>query len=285
MAWVKSQIWSPDQVKAQGEFVSFKVADLESLSQRSESVARVPLCLDQQKESHREETFNLAPGYWDALMQDPLFRSKFDVLVEEEVRKRLLRHLEKDQKEVLPQIAEEAMRQGYRDGQNLAKEEVEEKINQVERELTLTWEEKLQELDQIKRSASQTFETLLQEWKNERESLMRSHETEWCQAMGHLLKRFQIEKAGSYERALKEWMREAIPDFISQTPITICVSDKDAERVKMSLGASGPSQLWNIVVDAELKEGQIRFEAGKGGALFDSQNNFEKLFKWLEIQA
>lgn len=276
MAWVKNQIWSPDQLKAQGEFVAF--------SQQAESVNAEPLRLDRPGDAHREETFNVAPGYWDALMQDSLFRSKFELLVEEEVRTRLLKRLEKDQTHVLPEIAEEAMKQGYREGQHLAKEQVEENINQIEKRLTRTWEEKLKELEETKVTAAQTFETLLQEWKSQREELMRSHETEWCQAMGHLLKRFQIEKAGSYEKALREWMREAIPDFISQTPVTIHVSETDVAKVKNSLDSTGAHPVWNVVVDAELKEGQVRFEAGRGGAVFDSKNNFEKLFKWLEIQ-
>lgn len=279
---MKSQIWSPDQIREQGEFVRFRAADVRTLPQFSEAVAQKASAWSGEVSQSTGEHFRMAGEYWDGLMNDPMFRERFDALVEKEVRSRLLKRLEHHETEVLPEISKEAMKQGYQEGKNLAHEQLEEEINKIEQNLTYTWQEKVGELEKSKTEASALLDSLVAEWKNQRESLLHSHEREWCQAMLHLMKRFQMEKSESYGKALEIWMAEAIPEFVTKSPVTVCVPDYEWEKYADCLGKKESEGKWHLVRDSKLMPGQIRFEAGAGGAIFDSGNNYQKLVDWLE---
>lgn len=257
MALVKNQIWSPEELNSLGGFKPFapgeECGSMPSVAGISESA------------SPRRSEF---PDYAELLIRDPEVKAKLDTWVEEEVNNRLVMLLSKYQNEGLGEISLEE-----------AHLPIQEKIAILEEELTAKWkrrQEKLVEQEKV-------WAELMVEWTQQREKLLRNHETRWCQTMAHLLRQFQVANSTGILTALEEWMAVSIPDFLEKTAVVVHLSKIDFEKIKGSQQELRGSR-WMMQADPELKEGQIRLEAGNAGVIFDSLKSFEKLNRFLECE-
>lgn len=258
MALVKNQIWSPEELNSLGGFRPFVPG---------EECASVPSISGSSESSHpRGSEF---PDYAELLIRDPEVKAKLDSWVESEVNKRLFTLLSKYKDEGLA-------------GEHLSGESrvsVTDQIDLLEEELTAKWNRRKEELVQQEK----VWIELMSEWAQQKESLLRNHETRWCQTMGHLLRQFQVANSNGILTALEEWMATSIPDFLEKSEVVVHLSKADFEKIKGSQNELRGSH-WVMQADPDLKSGQIRLEAGNAGVIFDTLKSFEKLNRFLECE-
>lgn len=287
MGWVKSQTWSPDEVAATEDFHTFTETDpsgvphFQQESQPSEAkVDRFAEGDGTGTSGDPDEIFALAPGYWNALFEDRFFRARYDRLVSDEVKKRVEAELETARREKLPLELEagrkEGFEKGYAEGKRQADEELRKSSELFEQQRT----QARAEWEAQNRSDREQMEFLMTDFKSQWADLLKSHEAIWCETMIHLLKRFQVENGNRLGRTCEEWLEKTVPEIATKTPISVYVGPERAKQLQAILGASATDQ-WRIVEATDLTPEQTRFEAAGGGAFFDAEAGYQKLFEFL----
>lgn len=263
MVWVKSQIWSPDQLKEIGGFQLFQ----QDTTLSTGGVASFSVVKETKEVQHRGEF----PDYAELLLQDPQVRGRLEEWVEEKLSTEFRKFLgELQQVEGLNDLTDELD----------SDQNPRELLEKAKKNLITKFQNHHQQLKQ----QLSVWTQMNQDLKNDRDKLLRSHERAWCEAMTHLLRQFQIANSTGIIAAIEEWMTLAVPEFLEKSSVTVHLSKKDFEAVKGSQQEI-QGKHWGLQADSDLLPGQIRIESENAGVIFDSIQGFEKLNRFLECES
>ena len=257
MALVKNQIWSPDQVDSCGVFQLFGSTEKPSRSPQAES------------------SFQVSPEYLRDLMVDPHVRSHVESIVEERTKRTLLKILSKYEWVEQTNLASS-------DLENLSLSEIETRLEILESGLAERWKRELAETEMRKEASARAWEKILEEWTLRRESLLRTHEKEWCKTLSYIVQKVHLKTSEKTVQDIEDWMTQNMSEFLEKERVIIYVCPQDYQLLKAQAGDGAANRKWTLMEDRQLEIGQIRFEAGNAGVIFDERKNLERVLGWIE---
>lgn len=257
MALVKNQIWSPDQINESGGFQLFGSTEDTGISQKSDSGFQVP------------------QEYLRDLMADPHVQRYVEAVIEGRTKKALLQILCK-----YDWTNDDRIKSG--DLEKLSLEELQSHLQRLENQLAARWKNSLEQLEQKQQANEKLWEKTLEDWKRQKETLLRNHEREWCETLSYLVQKIQIRSSSRTFEDVEKWMRQNVTEFMEQERVTVFLSPQDYEVLKREAHPVSKDGKWVLMEDSGLKAGQIRFEAGNAGVIFDEKKNIEKVLGWIE---
>ena len=259
MALVKSQIWSPDQIDTCGGFQLFGNSDLPGRSPDSES------------------GFQVSPEYLRDLMVDPHVKKHVESIVEERTKRALLKILHK-----YDWVGQMAM--GSEELETCSLPELESQLQRLEAGLAERWKKELDDTEMRKSASEKAWEKILDEWTCRRDSLLRAHEKEWCKTLGYIIQKVHLKNSQKTLSDIEKWLNQNMSEFLDKERVIIYLSHQDYELLKTEAGESSLTRKWSLMEDPQLEIGQIRFEAGNAGVIFDEKKNLERVLGWIETE-
>jgi hypothetical protein len=257
LALVKSQIWSPDQVDSCGGFQPFGHSELPGSSYESES------------------GFQVSPEYLRDLMVDPHVKKHVESIVEERTKRALLKILHK-----YDWVGQSAV--GPEELETYSLPELESQLQRLEAGLADRWKKELDDTEQRKSASEKAWEKILEEWTCRRDSLLRAHEKEWCRTLGYIIQKVHLKNSQKTLLDIESWMNQNMSEFLDRERVIIYLSRQDYELLKTEAGEGALTRKWSLMEDPQLEIGQIRFEAGNAGVIFDEKKNLERVLGWIE---
>lgn len=252
---MKNQIWLPDQVESCGGFQLF------GSTQTAEKVSTV------------DSGFQVSPGYLRDLMVDPHVREHMETVIEERTKRALLKILKK---------YDWVESSTTDDMETLPLSEIEAQLQRLESGLSDRWKKSLEETEKIKSASEKAWENLLQEWTHRRDSLLRIHEKEWCKTLSFIIQKVHVKNSQKTLQDIEQWMNQNMSEFLERERIIIYLSQQDYELLKKEASEASPDRRWTLMADPQLEIGQIRFEVGNAGVIFDEKKNLEQVLGWIE---
>jgi flagellar biosynthesis/type III secretory pathway protein FliH len=201
-----------------------------------------------------KEEFGLPAPFWDWLSADSELRRDFDVMIETKAKARL----EEKFASLKAEVELKAREEGHLEGMKQANESLHEALQRIEQVCAAVLKDK--------------------------ESLLRAHESDWCRAFSHLLKRFLVPNDERIVRNIEGWLTEGLSQFAESARIKIFLAESDWDHLAPALDSLG-KQKWEILKDGALAVGEIRCECEGGGVFFSSQEELQKLESWIGREA
>lgn len=257
MALVKIQIWSPDQLDSFGGFQPF--GTIETNDKRTGS----------------DVGFQVSPEFLNDLMVDPHVKRHVESMIEERTRKAVLKVLAK-----YDWMQDKPLQQTDIEALSLA--ELQEELQRLEEGLASRWKEQLSEIEKKKSASEKAWEILLKEWDSQRETLLRSHEREWCETLGYVIQKTQMVNSKKTLEDLEKWMKQNVSELLEKDRITIYLSSEDYAVLNQKESSEHAPKKWILMEDPSLGRGQMRFEVGNAGIIFDEKKNLEKVLGWID---
>lgn len=258
MELVKIQIWSPDEVNSLGGFQGFGTSP------------EVPVAPTRDLQTG----FRVSPDYIRDLMVDPQVKAHLESAIEERTKKGLVAILRSFSLEEKDSPLQENL-------ESLTVSELEGELHQLEEGLTRQWSERMAALGVQKETLETAWDKIIQNWSQERSDLLKSHERKWCETLGHVVRKACLTNFQGRLEDLENWLQRNVSEFIENESISIYLSPSEYEALK-SQSDNQASKKWTLIQDSQLSPGQIRFEAGNAGVIFDNKKNLEKVLGWIE---
>ena len=203
------------------------------------------------EKSEKVQSFGLPEVFWNWVKDDPEVNAQLETLIEARVSERL------GVKEAA--ALAEAREKGHQEGLNLGREEAR------------------QELQEKSEQLSRACDAVLKE----KVSILKDHEESWGQALAHLLKRFLVPNRDLALTDIDTWIREGLTNFERTGKIRLHLCEEDHRKLESILHQM-PKANWELVKDLDLKPGEVRCDSSAGGILFSSKEEMERVFGIIE---
>lgn len=254
-AWVKNQIWSPDNSASEAKFIPFGQDVSQDFAQQNEA-------------------FSVGSRYLERLLEDQEVEQYLNHQIEQRLRIKLLSVLNEFES------PNNASSQNLSD---LSVSQMEALIKTRRTSLLESSKQLINELQQRKETCDKVWSEMMQQFLAERDRNLKIHEEQWVKAIGYIIEKLQFKNSEMRIEQIASWVNANISRFKERQNIVVYLSPEDAEQIDSSPEESAP-QKWKICKDDSLSPGKVRIEAEHVGIIFDPEKNLRTLWKALEIE-
>jgi len=255
LAWVKNQIWSPDNTASEACFIPFGQDASQACAQQTES-------------------FSVGSRYLERLLDDQEVEQYLNLQIEQRLRIKLLSILN----ELEPS---NHLRSENPSDLNVA--QIEALIKTRRASLLESSRELIDELQQKRENCEKVWSEMMQQFLAERDRNLKIHEEQWVKAIGYIIEKLQFKNSEKRIEQIESWVNANISRFKEEQNVVVYLSPEDVDQIESSPEQSVQKK-WKICKDDSLSPGKVRIEAEHAGIIFDPEKNLRTLWKALEIE-
>lgn len=254
-AWVKNQIWSPDE---QQEPIPFEIFSMGSKFQQV---------------NQPENKFSFGSASLERLLEDDEIKAYLEKQVDFRFKKRLFETLQR----LAPQVT-----LNDKNIESLTASELEELIRNQESELVGSLHETSQQLQEQAQRNEQIWTELVDTFMQDRAQKLSEHEGQWKWALGHIVEKMHFAGGEKKLEQITSWLHEKVSYFNESQKVNVYLSPVDLDLLSKQSEQPTESLRWKFFADENLRPGVIRLEVDHAGLIFDPEKNLKDLMTILE---
>ena len=254
-AWVKNQIWSPDE---QQEPIPFEIFSMGSKFQQA---------------NQSENNFSFGSSSLERLLEDDEIKAYLEKQVDFRLKKRLFETLQR----LTPQVT-----LNDKNIESLTASELEELIRKQESELVGSHHETSRRLQEQAQRNEQIWAELVDTFMKDRAQRLSEHEKQWKWALGHVVEKMQFVEGEKRLEQITSWLNEKVKCFNENQKVKVYLSPAETDLLSEKNEQLSGSNCWDLLADENLQPGMIRLEVDHAGLIFDPEKNLKELMTILE---
>lgn len=205
-------------------------------------------------EAPSDDRFKVPGIFLEVLWSDAAFREQWDQIIADKVEKKFAAEQDELRAKTIAAARAEGLEQGLRDAEAM--------VSDIEAKLKVACEKVL----------------------SEKETLLHSHERQWCDAMLHMLRRFLVRRPDEIVSVIDAWLDDCLKSFAQKSKVRVYLSADDHALVQQafSFRANRGPVNHEFGIDRNLSSGEVRAECDGGGIFFSPGQELSELEGYLD---